>query len=326
MSAVSISDGVVVLDGGFATQLCRHVTEPIDGNPLWSASFLASDPQAVVKTHLDFLRAGAEAIITNTYQASIDGFMTHLGLSEDESYALIKKAVELAQEAVKLYMDEFPAARRPLVVGSVGPYGASLHDYSEYTGDYVERVGSRELRDWHRPRVRALVEAGVDILALETVPAQTEGEALVQLMSEFPRSKAWLSFSCKDDTHTSHGEKFQDAARACWDRDSSQLVAVGVNCVNPSFVSSLFTGINKGRQNCPIPLVVYPNSGEKYDLNRGWVEVDSCKPVHSFVKDWLDLGVVYVGGCCRTYADDVKNISREVKEWLADRKQNNLKA
>jgi homocysteine S-methyltransferase len=43
----------------------------------------------------------------------------------------------------------------------------------------------------------ALVEAGVDLLALETIPAQKEAEILVELLKEFPKQKAWLSFSCK---------------------------------------------------------------------------------------------------------------------------------
>lgn len=87
--------------------------------------------------------------------------------------------------------------KRPLIVGSVGPYGASLHDYSEYTGDYVDRVSKEEMREWHRPRIQALLNAGVDYLALETIPAQAEGEMLVELLKEFPGQKAWLSFSCK---------------------------------------------------------------------------------------------------------------------------------
>jgi homocysteine S-methyltransferase len=45
--------------------------------------------------------------------------------------------------------------------------------------------------------LQALVEADVDLLALETIPAQNEAETLVELLREFPKQKAWLSFSCK---------------------------------------------------------------------------------------------------------------------------------
>lgn len=52
----AVEKEIFVVDGGFATQLCTHVNEPIDGTPLWSAGFLCTNPNAVIETHLDFLR------------------------------------------------------------------------------------------------------------------------------------------------------------------------------------------------------------------------------------------------------------------------------
>ena len=77
---------------------------------------------------------------------------------------------------------------KPLVAGSVGPYGACCHDGSEYTGNYVDVMttearlmmvandegGACDLQaliEWHRPRIRQLLDAGVDLLAIETIPA-----------------------------------------------------------------------------------------------------------------------------------------------------------
>lgn len=114
--------------------------------------------------------------------------------------------------------------KQPLVAGSVGPYGAFLHDGSEYTGVYEAEMSvevrlyfmhmpsdmhnlppsdcgicplSQELKAWHRPQVHALVAAGADLIAMETIPSFKEAEALVDLLREFPDTKAWLSFSCK---------------------------------------------------------------------------------------------------------------------------------
>ncbi|CAH2000058.1 unnamed protein product [Acanthoscelides obtectus] len=99
---------ITVLDGGFATQLSCHVNDPIDGDVLWSSRFIATNPEAVIKAHLDFLRAGADVIITNTYQSDVDLYAKYLNITRDEAYNLIKKAVELAQIAVKRYQEEFP--------------------------------------------------------------------------------------------------------------------------------------------------------------------------------------------------------------------------
>lgn len=54
----------------------------------------------------------------------------------------------------------------------MGPYGACLCDSSEYNGKYIDHVSREELKAWHRPRLAALLEAGVDLLAVETFPAQ----------------------------------------------------------------------------------------------------------------------------------------------------------
>lgn len=85
-------------------------------------------------------------------------------------------------------------------MGSIGPYGASLHDASEYTGEYAEKVSRETMANWHRPRIEALIKAGVDLLALETIPCSVEAEVLVQMIKEYPHIKAWLAFSCRVST------------------------------------------------------------------------------------------------------------------------------
>nr|CAH7721645.1 unnamed protein product [Callosobruchus chinensis] len=296
---------ITVLDGGFATQLSCHVNDPIDGDVLWSSRFLETNPEAVVRAHLDFLRAGADVIITNTYQSDVDLFVKHLNVTKDEAYNLIKKAVELAQIAVQRYQEEFPDNCRPLIAGSVGPYGASLHDGSEYTGSYAKTTSAETMRKWHLPRIKALIEAGVDMLAIETIPCSLEAEML------------------QDGQSIAVGESFKQVARRCFELNPEQLVAVGINCCAPRLVESLITGINEpesgstsGCEDQPrIPLIVYPNSGENYDVQVGWIKRDKCEPVENFVSKWLDLGVTWIGGCCRTYATDVAKIRNEVDSW-----------
>jgi homocysteine S-methyltransferase len=63
-------DKFYCLDGGFASQLSSHFKSKIDGDPLWSCRALHDDPQSVVETHVDFIKAGANIITTNTYQVS----------------------------------------------------------------------------------------------------------------------------------------------------------------------------------------------------------------------------------------------------------------
>lgn len=313
---------VLVLDGGFSTQVSRHVGTNPDGDPLWCCKFLQTNPEDVYKAHLDFLRAGSDVIATNTYQASVEGFVKYLGLTSQEGYGLILRVVELAKRARASYYEECEKQslpfRRVLIAGSVGPYGAYLHDGSEYDGSYAEKVSAEEMREWHSSRLKALVEAEVDFIAFETLPCQKEAVVLVKLLMEYPKMKAWLSFSCKDENKLANGEDFKSTVRRCYDMNPDQLVAVGVNCCPPTIVTKLLQGVNDGRQS-PIPFVTYPNSGEKYKPEEGWIGKDQCEPLATYVQEWLDVGVRYIGSCCRTCDVDVKQIREQVQLWTERR-------
>lgn len=316
---------VKVIDGGFSTQLATHVGDTIDGDPLWTARFLITNPNAIISTHLDFLKAGADIIQTNTYQASIDGFSKYMNISEEGSLNIFSKAVDYAKEAINLYKKEINNKEHvvnanPLIAGSVGPYGACLHDGSEYTGKYCLTVSQEILMNWHRPRIQKLIDSGVDMLAIETIPCKREAEALVKLLKEFPNSKAWLSFSCScDGKSIADGSNFQDIALWCYKEAlPGQILAIGVNCIAPQNVTSLLKGINENCKENFVPLVVYPNSGEKYTVEQGWSEKGEGYSLHEFILQWLDLGVRYIGGCCRTNAADVKKIRAEVEKWKSN--------
>ncbi|XP_024945830.1 homocysteine S-methyltransferase 1-like [Cephus cinctus] len=314
---------VKILDGGFSTQLTTHVGPNVDGDPLWTARFLVTNPEAVFATHLDFLRAGADIIQTNTYQASITGFVQYLGISKEESLQLIYNAVDLTKGAVETYLEEIKGNAnvvnpKPQIVGSCGPYGASLHDASEYTGSYAKDVTAEFLAHWHKPRIEALVKGGVDLLALETIPCKLEAEALIDLLKrDFPSTKAWLSFSCRADGKSlADGSNFQEVALGCYKKALvNQLIAVGVNCLAPRAITPLIKGINNKSSTNRIPLVIYPNSGEKYSVQEGWKKEDEWYPLEQFIDEWLDLGVTYIGGCCRTYAKDIISIREHVRIW-----------
>nr|AQT27066.1 putative homocysteine S-methyltransferase [Nilaparvata lugens] len=257
---------VILIDGGFS-YVTEHITDEYDKtHPLWNSQFLTTQPQAIIETHRDYVKAGCEILITNTYQASIDGFKEHLGLELDECYNVIKRAVELARQAVDEEAVKQPnTGKKVQIAGSVGPYGACLHDGSEYTGAYCDGVTAAELTAWHRPRMTALAQAGVDLFAIETIPALFEAEALLHLLKEFPDKKAWLSFSCKDGSHTSRGDVFKEAVERCWQINSEQLVAVGANCVAPALVSPLLKSLGS----FTYPVIIYANSGEVYDHQEG---------------------------------------------------------
>ncbi|KAL1457545.1 hypothetical protein WDU94_007761 [Cyamophila willieti] len=184
---------VKLLDGSFTSQVSKHAVKDIDGHKLWSSVYLTTEPEACIETHRDYIRAGADIIESCCYQANQEN-LTTLGYSNQEAKDILKKSVELMNIAKHRENKD-----RLETAGCVGPYGTVLRDGSEYNGHYVDSMTEADLMAWHRPKIHSLVEAGVDYLSLETIPAEKEALALVKLLREFPGQKAWLSFSCKMD-------------------------------------------------------------------------------------------------------------------------------
>lgn len=291
----------LILDGGLATELERRGADL--QNPLWSAKMLVDDPGLVRDVHLAFLEAGADVIITASYQASLEGFERE-GVDRTTAARIIRRSAALAREARDEFCaDSAPWSRlRPLVAASIGPYGACLADGSEYRGDYA--LEKQQLIDFHRPRMEILADCGADLFALETIPSLLEAEALLELLSEFPGKHAWLSFSCRDEDSVSHGERFADCARSA---DSHpQIVAVGINCTRPEFVTPLLNST----VGVTAPLIAYPNSGERWDSERrAWTGEGSGL---SNAKAWFEAGARLIGGCCRVAPDEISALRRSL--------------
>jgi homocysteine S-methyltransferase len=178
--------GIVVIDGGLGTEVDDRGYS-INDNPLWSASVVQSNPEVIRDIHLDFLRAGAEVIITATFSASIEKFCEHLNMTEDEAKELIKLPVRLAREARDIFIKENPERPRPLIAGSVGPYGSGKWEFvkdgkaATYTGIYVDSISKETIKEFHRPRIECLLSENVDLLAIEAIPAQVFDESVLYL-------------------------------------------------------------------------------------------------------------------------------------------------
>ena len=303
ISNILASYPAVILDGALATELERRGCKLND--KLWSAKILLETPELIRQVHLDYFIAGADCAITASYQATIER-LSRRGLNEKEAIELIQSSVRLAAEARdEFWKDETQriGRPRPFVAASVGPYGAYLANGSEYRGDYG--LTETQLMDFHRPRMQALIEAEADILACETIPCLVEAWALTRLLKEFPNVSAWISFSCRDDVHICHGEKFEDCVRLV--SQSPQVVAAGINCTSPKFVSSL---IREAKKATDKPILVYPNSGETYNASSNdWDGKPVCDSFADQAKEWYEVGARGIGGCCRTTPNDIRAIA-----------------
>ena len=289
----------LLLDGGMATQLEAQGCD-ISG-VLWSAAMLRSQPRAIVDAGLAYLRAGADCIGTASYQASREGFAS-AGIEADEADALMRSSIDLARQARDEYLAEGAApAMRPMIAASLGPYGAMLHDGSEYRGNYG--VCERVLRDFHARRLPLFdVAEDVDVLALETIPSLLEAQVLAELLRDC-ESPAWISFSCPDAAHISDGTPIEDAAALFADHPT--VLAVGINCTPPQFAPELVRHIRRAAPGKAT--MAYPNSGEIYNVDENvWTGTVTPLDCAAAARQWLDAGAKIVGGCCRMGPEHIR--------------------
>lgn len=294
-----------ILDGALASEMERRGANLND--PMWSTKMLFESPELVRQISYDYYMAGADVSVSSTYQATFEGFQKK-GLDEKEAIEIFQKSIELVKEA----RDDFWAKSenqigraKPLVAASIGPYGAYLADGSEYSGNY--NLSVEELMDFHRKRMKTLIECEPDLIAFETIPNQNEVIALVNLISEFPKMTAWLSLSTKGTSLLADSTPFEEAIEI--GNQSDQIIAIGVNCLPPENVLPL---LKTAKGITSKPLLAYPNSGEKWDAkNHCWLPDAEKGDFGKLALDWYKAGARLIGGCCRTSMADIRKI-REV--------------
>jgi homocysteine S-methyltransferase len=282
-----MSKNYTLLDGGLATAL-----EDLGNtftSELWTGELLKSAPDQIREAHAAFVKAGAEIIITSTYQVSFPGCIAK-GWTHQEVVDALKNSIQLARDA-----------HSPKVAASIGPYGAYLADGSEYRGNYD--ATEDQIREFHKERLEILIACKPDYLAIETIPEIREARVLLQLLKDLNNTIAvWIAFSCKDDLRLSSGESFRDAARI-----SKELGAdyVGINCTSPEVV----TGLLESAEGYG-PFVVYPNAGRTWNEKLKRLEGATVKLSDQHIQQWSECGATIIGGCCGIGPKEIAQVAR----------------
>lgn len=256
---------------------------------LWTAAALESHEDLIVDVHKKYFDAGSSMTTTNTYQASVPG-LVKAGYSEDQAIALIKKAVELANRG----RNESTNPNPKWLLGGVGPYGAFLANGSEYTGDYS--LTDEEYIAFHEGRIKAMVEAGIDVLILETFPNINELKSITECTKQFDIPVIVVA-SLRDESHLADGSSLTDVASFL--ESQEHVIAYGLNCTKPQLVTPALKVL---KQSHPAhkPFIAFPNSGANYNPEiKEWNHDDlSFEEFDELIAQWFDLDLKFVGGCC----------------------------
>ncbi|MDX1406468.1 MAG: homocysteine S-methyltransferase family protein [Woeseiaceae bacterium] len=268
---------IVIIDGGMGTELeARGV--PMN-EKAWSGEALLTHADVVREIHVDYIAAGAEVIITNTFAAGHQ-LLASAGLI-DEVVNINRKGVEIALQARGESAEENVA-----IAGSMSPW-------IQYDESPSEKTLEREFRE----QADVLAEAGVDLIVLEMCSHPVYSPLILEaaIGTGLP---VWLGVSCKqnDDGQLVGFEP----PHADFRKLVEQLANGGASVINimHSTVDDTDAGLAVLREFWQGPTGVYPESG--YFVMPNWQFVDIIEPdeLVSRARGWVDRGVQILGGCC----------------------------
>ncbi|WP_239751911.1 homocysteine S-methyltransferase [Mammaliicoccus sp. H-M34] len=288
----------LVLDGGLATTLEGYGCDL--NSSLWSSEVLINQPDKVTQAHQAFTDAGADIILTSTYQASFATFKA-IGKETSEIEQLFEIAVKNIKEAVT---DD------QVVVGSLGPYGAYLSDGSEYTGQY--EISVDEYIHFHEERINALINRGIYDFVFETVPNFNEIKAIVEYIipNYSDHITFWISCTVDNEGNLSDGTEFEKVCQYIA-QHIGRVPVFGINC---SSIDSVEKAINKGLLELPQVIALYPNGGKTFDpIEKVWIGKGENALLVQKTKEWIAQGVQIIGGCCETTPEDIKQIHKAIE-------------
>lgn len=280
-----LEDGDVLCgDGAWGTQLMAHGVRPGD---CFEALNL-SRPEAVAEIAVLYLDAGADLITTNTFGGSPMNLAGH-GLG-DRTEEINRAAVEAVRSTI---------AGRALVSGSVGPTGKILAPYGE--------ADPGEVGDGFVRQIGALVEAGADLICIETMMDLEEARLAVAAAREVSRTIPVIATMTFDATprgfFTTMGVTVEQACPVLTDAGAD---LVGSNCGNG--MENMIALASEFARHASVPIVIQANAGMPEDRGGELRYPEGPEDMAARVSELMDLGVAVIGGCCGTGPDHIRAI------------------
>jgi methionine synthase / methylenetetrahydrofolate reductase(NADPH) len=292
-----LADGRVhVLDGAMGTVLYdRGVFVNVSYDEL-----NLSRPELVEEIHRGYVQAGAEILETNTFGANpvkLSGF----GL-EARTEEINLAAAELARRATMGGSGGggvAPTGNPSLVVGAFGPLGVRIEPWGP--------TSEEEARAFFRRQIRGLLDGGVDGFLLETFSDLNEIRQAILAIRELSDLPLLAQMTGEEGGVTSYGTEVETLARSLeeWGAD-----AVGLNCsVGPA---EILEAVERMAAVTDLPLIAQPNAGLPRTVGDRKMYMASPEYMARYARRMVEAGVRFVGGCCGTSPDHIRQIRQAV--------------
>ena len=281
-----LQEGVVVCDGAMGTMLYSRgvfVNRCFD-------ELNVSSPAMVRAVHEEYLDAGADVVETNTFGAHRLKLAPH-GY-ESQVVKINREGARLAREA---------AQGRGLVAGSMGPLGKPLEPFGNIAMALAVEV--------YREQAEGLLEGGVDLFAVETMPSLDQARAAVDAVRSVSDLPIVVSLTFNEEGTTFYGDKPEDVVRTLEDWD---VQVVGANC-SQGPMPMLETVQRMAAVAKRVKLSAMPNAGAPALLDGRYVYLCTPEYMASYARRFISSGVTFVGGCCGTTPAHIRNLVRSVR-------------
>ncbi len=284
-----IKKGVILCDGAMGTLLYAR---GVPYERCFDEQNL-SNPQLVQQIHLDYIKAGAEIIETNTFGANKIRLKAH-GL-DGKVKEINFRGAKLAREARDVSGEEV------FVAGSVGPLGNPLATFG--------RIPPQETKTLFEEQASALLEGGVDLFIIETFFDLEEAILAVSAIKKICQLPIVAQMSFGEDGKTFMGNSPQKVAL---ELEKLGVDVIGANCsVGPQKMLDVIYGFKEVTQAF---LSAQPNAGMPRFVDGKYVYFTSKEYFAEYAKKFVEAGVKIIGGCCGTTPDHIQAMAQAIGE------------
>ncbi|MBI3968111.1 MAG: bifunctional homocysteine S-methyltransferase/methylenetetrahydrofolate reductase [Chloroflexi bacterium] len=284
-----LEQGPMLADGGMGSML---YAAGVDYRRSLDEQNLVN-PTLVQSIHRRYIEAGAELIETNTFGANRFMLANH-GLS-DRVRDVNFWGVKIAREAREI------TGESVFLAGALGPTGLAKRPGAN--------VSSSEVEDSFREQIEALLEAGPDVLVLESFTDLAELELAVRVARASCELPVVAQLTFTDDGVTLSGQVPGDAARAL---EAAGADVIGANCsVGPQGIHEVLAAM---RPHTKRPLSGMPNAGLPGYVEGRFFYLSSPQYFADYTKRLLGTGVSLIGGCCGTTPEHITAMAAVIRE------------
>lgn len=286
----ALKSGPLLMDGALGTELERRGVDTTGAG--WTSRANLENPELVVQIHREYIDAGAQIIITNSFRTNPAAHRT-TGLSAE---TLTKRSVELAREAA---MDQ-----AIFVAGSIAPAGNVL-------APQASQIDDRALLREHAQMATWLTESGADLILIETM--STIREAFIALVAAKQSTKLPVAVSLVPASRQLllGGASLEHSVDMLAKSGADLLL---LNCESLSVIAPMMRSFGALCAGAGLPWGVYPNASETIDDVWQLVAHEDHE-FGQFAREALDLGASIVGACCGSTPATTAAMSMAMKEF-----------